>query len=98
MLTVTLSTSFYRGTALPWHHRPTLDSLILLMQKISLSTGGASAAIHEVAYLAGDKWAVTNGVGDRTAVWAIGGAAGKLLHRLGTLFIMCLFPVIAVFM
>jgi hypothetical protein len=98
MLTLTLSASFFRGTALPWLHRQTLDTVFLLMQKISLSTGGASAAIHEVAYLAGDKWAVTNGVGDRTAVWAIGGAAGKILHRLGTLFIMCLFPVVAVFM
>lgn len=70
------------------------------MEKISLSSGGASVALHEVAHLAEDvnKWAATHGVGERTAVWALKGAVGRILHRLGTLLIMISFPAIAVFM
>jgi 7-dehydrocholesterol reductase len=45
-----------------------------------------------------NRWASTHGVGDRTAVWALDGNLGKLLHRLGSLAIILSFPFIAVFL
>jgi hypothetical protein len=43
------------------------------------------------------KWAETSGAGDRAGLWAIGGAAGRAIHKGGTIIILGFFPFIAVY-
>ena len=82
-------------------HTAVLSSFNLsTMQQISLSAVGGSAALAEAVLIQAEnsKWASTHGVGDRTAVWAVTGNLGRLLHRVGCLAIILSFPFIAVFM
>ena len=44
------------------------------------------------------SWAETNGTGDRNGFLAIGGVAGWVIANVGTLAIMALCPVIAIYL
>jgi hypothetical protein len=50
----------------------------------------------DAAAAAKAKWANSAGTGDRTAVWALTGVAGRVVHRAGFVMIMISFPIIAV--
>jgi len=47
---------------------------------------------------AGTKWALSHGTGDRKGAWALSGTLGRLIHTIGCISIIAIFPVVAVSM